>query len=277
MTNPLAFADILDGLIERVATTSSKAVTHLAERNNICAVVAAWFQYRKHFADILGNDSDLHHLDKIFEDIQNLTASSVPRKRMLRELRAAHKYFKDRLWIPVSRAYWSRVPERTPAGRDSEVATRLKHLDVDLANSYEQAILDLDNDGRISYRGCASELREVLTGVLHILAPTEKVQATEWYQEARRSGNRKEKQPTRAERTKYILRLRAKRSSATEAAETVMLSVEERLGNVVSASYRRSSDSTHTATEKDEVSQQLQYLNALLRELLPTLSLASPT
>lgn len=275
MTNPLVFADILDGLIERTAAISSNAVTAQSERNNIRAVVAAWFQYRKIFVDILGTESDLHNLDKAFEGIQNLTASSVPRKRVLRKLKTVQKYFKDNLWIPLSRAYWSRVPEKTPTGRDTEVANRLKHLDAELANSYEQANIDLEDEGRISYRGCASELREVLTGVLHILAPTDKVQAADWYQEARKSGQQKEKQPTRSERTKYILRLRAKGSSATEAAEAVMLSVEERLGNVVSTAYRRSSDSTHRATQRDEVNQQLQYLNALLRELLPPISTAS--
>jgi hypothetical protein len=269
MINPLAFADILDGLIERTAATSSTTVSLQSERHNIRAVVAAWFQYRKLFLDILGNESDLHALDKAFEGIQNLTATSVSRTKILRKLKAAQKSFKNKLWIPLSRAYWSRIPERTPTGRDTEVAARLKQLDTELANSYEQATMDLEDEGRISYRGCASEPREVLTGVLHILAPTDKVQATDWYQEARKSGQQKEKTPTRSDRTKYILRVRAKGSSATEAAEAVMLSVEERLGHVVSATYRRNSDSTHRATERDEVNQQLQYLNALLRELLP--------
>jgi hypothetical protein len=46
-------------------------------------------------------------------------------------------------------------------------------------------------------------------------------------------------------------------------------SVEERLASVVNATYKRGSAATHGITERAELQQLLQYINALLRELLP--------
>jgi hypothetical protein len=120
----------------------------------------------------------------------------------------------------------------------------------------------------LTYRGPAAELREVLTKVLHHLAPDAKVEVTDWYKEARRSGGRKETTPTRAERVKYILRSRGGNSAVTEAAESFMISVEERLASVVVATYKRGSAATHGPSEREEVWQLLQYINALLRELV---------
>src|SRR5439155_23203802 len=101
--------------------------------------------------------------------------------------------------------------EPTPSadtGGDEIVASRLRQLDPILAASYEQAVRDVADNQRITYRGAAAELREVLTGVLHRLAPDAEVQSTEWFREARRIGTKKETTPTRAERTKFILRMR---------------------------------------------------------------------
>lgn len=204
------------------------------------------------------------------QTLLRLAAEDSSRRTVTKTIKAAKDDFADRLLVPLSRAYWSRAPQRTPAGRDQEVVERLQQISGDLADSYEQAIVDLEDGSRISYRGPAAELREVLTGVLHILAPDVHVQATDWYKEARRSEVRKEKSPTRAERTKYILRSRGGNSAVTEAAESFMGSVEERLADVVVATYKRGSAATHGSSEREEVWQLLQYINALLRELLPS-------
>src|SRR5439155_9732459 len=134
-----------------------------------------------------------------------------------------------------------------------------------LAASYEQAVRDVADNQRITYRGAAAELREVLTGVLHRLAPDAEVQSTEWFREARRIGTKKETTPTRAERTKFILRMRGLGSAATEASESHAIFIEERLGKVVDATYRRGAAATHSGAEREEVVNSLRYMNALLR------------
>jgi hypothetical protein len=208
-------------------------------------------------------------MDEKMQNLLKLTSDEGGRRAINREVGIAIEHFKESLLIPLSRAYWARAPQKTPAGRDDQVATRLRRVDPELADGYEQAVLDIENTDRMSYRGPAAELREVLTGVLHTLAPNDQVEATDWYREARRSGSRKETTPTRAERTKFILRSRAKGSASTEAAESYMTSVEERLGSVVNATYKRGSAATHGGTEREELVNLLPYINALLRELLP--------
>ncbi len=132
-----------------------------------------------------------------------------------------------------------------------------------------QVAADLSDENRKTYRGTAAELREVLRGVLERLAPDDQVKNTEWYREARRTGERKEDSPTQSERTKFILRQRNRGAAAVEAAESYLKSVEERLGHVVRVAYGLASRATHVGAERAEVAQQLRYVNALLAELLP--------
>jgi uncharacterized protein YdiU (UPF0061 family) len=270
---PSEFLDILTRLLQLIKSGATKHVSAQTDRNNIRSVVSAWFtQYRPSFLSMVGDESLLTLIDSQMQTLLKLAADNNPRRTVVKTLKAAKDHFSDTLLVPLSRAYWSRVPQHSSASRDEEVVKRLSHLSAELTASYEQSILDLQDVNRLSYRGPASELREVVTGALHLLAPDERVKATEWYKESRRSGVRKESNPTRAERTKYILRSRGGISAITEAAESFMTSVEERLGDVVVATYKRGSAATHGASERDEVLQLLQYINALLRELLPPAS-----
>ncbi len=268
--NPSEFIDVLDRLHSRLRAATSNDVSSAAEKKNIRSVVGAWFsQYQPAAVQIVGEEQYIRSMDEEMLSLLKLASGNSARRTVIRSCATAIRHFKDDLLIPLSRAYWSQAPQRSPAGRDPEVATRLKRMDEDLGDSYEQAVLDAEDDERLSYRGPAAELREVLTTVLHTLAPNSQVEATEWYRESRREGTRSEPTPTRAERTKFILRSRAKGSAVTEAAESYMTSVEDRLANVINATYRRGSAATHGGTERDELLKLLPYINALLRELLP--------
>jgi len=268
--NPVdEFSDILDRLLAQLR--AREALSHDQLRRAIRSFVGAWFQlYRPAFLGMLGDQDALTPIDDVMQSITKLVADGEGRRRLTAELGRLKQIFSDQLVVPLTRSYWSRAPERTRAGLDEEVLRRLRRLDVQLANGYEQVILDLEDQNRISYRGTAGELREVLTGVLHTLAPTAQVEATDWYRESRRSGARREPTPTRAERVRFILRGRNTGSAQTDAAETYVESVEERLGLVVNATYARNSVAAHRGAELDEVAQLLRYANALLREVLPT-------
>lgn len=268
--NPSDFITVLERLRARLNARHNRQIAGPAERKNLQAVVGAWFsEYRPAFVEIVGEENYILSMDEEMHTLLKLAVESSARRTVLRCIGSSMDHFKQNLLLPVSRAYWSRAPERSPAGRDEHVLRRLQQLDPELAESYEQAVIDIEDPHRISYRGPAAELREVLTGVLHKLAPNADVQATEWYRAARRSGERTEPTPTRAERTKYILRNRKTGSAVTESAESYTTVVEQRLGDVVSATYRRGSAATHGGTERSELLNLLPYMNALLGELLP--------
>ncbi len=283
--NPPEFIDVLERLRVRLEAGTTREISRLAERKNIRlaerkhirSVVGAWFsEYRPLFVQVVGEEPYILSMDESMQSLLKLASADSARRTVIRATASAMQHFKDNLLVPLSRAYWSRAPERSPAGRDDEVAIRLRQLERELADSYEQAAIDIEDSGRLSYRGPAAEIREVLTGVLHLLAPNAQVQATDWYRESRRSGTRTEPTPTRAERTKFILRSRAKGSAGTEAAESYMTAVEERLASVINATYKRGSAATHGGTERDELVQLLPYINALLRELLPPATAGTP-
>ncbi len=268
--NPNEFLDALERLISMLARSKAKLVSAVEERNHVRSFVAAWFgEYRPAFLELIADEEQFLPIDDVMQGLLKLASEPSSRLIYTRLTRNVRKHFRDHLLVPLSRAHWSRAPERAPAGVDPEVARRLRTLDADLAESYEQVVEDLADGNRKTYRGTAAELREVIRGVLVQLAPDEKVKNTDWYKEARRTGTRAESNPTQSERTKFILRQRTAGSAAVEAAESYMLSIEDRLGHVVRASYRRASDSTHTGAERQELAQQLRYANALLAELLP--------
>ena len=268
--DPTEFLDALGRLRATLDRSRAKHVVNKRERNLVRSVVQAWFgQYRPAFLALLAEEGTLSPIDERMQEVLSLASESSPRRTYTRLLDSVKRHFRDQLLVTLSRAYWSRVPEKAAAGRDAAVVRRLVKLDRDIAESYEQVVEDLADDGRRTYRGTAGELREVLRGVLERLAPDEQVMNTDWYKEARRTGAREETTPTQSERTKFILRRREKGTAAVEAAESYMLSVEERIGHVVRASYRRASGSAHVGAERGEVAQQLRYVNALLAELLP--------
>jgi hypothetical protein len=197
--------DVLERLLTRLQKGRTKVVSSPAERRYIHSVLGAWFgQYHPAFLKLLGDEQLLAKMDELMREILQRAMEKSARRTVIRTARAARQYFTGSLLIPLSRSYWSRAPQQTPAGRDEEVALRLRQLDPELAASYEQGVLDIEDEARVSYRGPAAELREMLTTVLHILAPNDKVQATDWYREARRSGVRTENTPTRAERVRLF-------------------------------------------------------------------------
>jgi len=268
--DPTEFLDAIGRLVSTLRQSRAKLVTLRKERNNIRSVVQAWFgQYRPAFMALLAEDASLIPIDDAFQEMLKLVSAPASRNVYVRHCSSVQKQFRETLLVPLSRAYWSRVPERAPTGRDPAVLRRLAKLDPALADSYEQVVGDLSDKSRKTYRGTAAELREVLRGVLERLAPDDQVKNTDWYKEARRTGERKEDRPTQGERTKFILRQRNKGAAAVEAAESYMESVEERLGHVVRVAYGLASRATHAGAENAEVAQQIRYVNALLAELLP--------
>jgi hypothetical protein len=276
--NPSEFLDVLERLRARLQTKVSggRAIAALgkAEQRNVQSVVGAWFrEYQPYFAQTVGaEDPQIASMDEIMQGLLQISSDGSARRTVVRLVSRAARNFRDNLLVRISRAYWSSAPQRSPAGLDEEAARRLRNLDSKVADGYEQAVLDIEDPERQSYRGAAAELREVLTHVLHILAPTAEVEAMDWYKEARKSRSITEPKPTRAERTKFILRKQVQGSTATESAESYMFMVEERLGHVIGRTFERSNRATHAGSERDELVRLLPYINALLRELLPSRS-----
>jgi Predicted pPIWI-associating nuclease len=129
--------------------------------------------------------------------------------------------------------------------------------------SYEQALLDVVQGGRVSWRGTALELREVLREVIDHLAPDANVLSSPGF-----LLEQNQQSPTQKQKVRFILRARRSPSAAVAVAEASLATVEEAVATLARSTYTRGSVSAHTSTEAKEVRNLKRYVDALLGELL---------
>jgi len=146
---------------------------------------------------------------------------------------------------------------------DTRIITTLRALLPSAALSFEQALNDLNQAERLSWRGPASDLREALRETLDYLAPDADVICATGYKAIPGADG-----PTMKQKVRYILRNRGQSKSLTAPAEDATEAVEEALGSFVRSVYTRTSVSTHTPTEKKEVLRILDLVRVVLGELL---------
>ncbi len=146
---------------------------------------------------------------------------------------------------------------------DTAIIDTLEKLVPSAALSYRQALRDLETEDRLSWRGPATDLREALREVLDYLAPDADVRSMAGYkQEPNTNG------PTMKQKVRYILKNRGVGQSAGAPTETATDAIEEAVGSFVRSVYTRSSVSTHTPTEKDEVLRVRDFVRVVMCELL---------
>ena len=144
---------------------------------------------------------------------------------------------------------------------DLEIISRLDTLVPTAALSYKQAIIDLGDDSRISFRGPALELREALREVLDHLAPDVEVTASLGHSETKETSG-----PTRKQKVRFIMKKKGKRS-ASAAPEQAVTAFEEAIAQLTGAVYERSSKATHTAGQRQAVVQIRRYVVAIFHEI----------
>ncbi len=149
-------------------------------------------------------------------------------------------------------------PPPTP---EPEVQAALEAIAPALAASYRQALRDLDDERRESFVGVATEMREVLTKVLHSLAPDDQVRAQQgWKPE----GN--DDRPTRRQRAAFILRTKSEATSRT--VRQAIDQLDGGLDHLTTRLYDRASKSTHGSADSKELVTLGGYWRSLLRDLL---------
>jgi Predicted pPIWI-associating nuclease len=147
---------------------------------------------------------------------------------------------------------------------DELIIDKLDALVPSAALSYKQAILDLRDESRVSFRGPALELREALREILDHLAPDSEVTAAPGYvQEKDRAG------PTMKQKVRFIMKKKGRRSSS-DASEQAITAFDEAIAGLTRAVYERSSKATHVAGERQTVAQLRRFVVAIFHEIIET-------
>jgi hypothetical protein len=163
---------------------------------------------------------------------------------------------------PVSFTQASAVTA-APSDTESRIIRALGRLVPSAALSYQQALADLSNRGRISFRGPANELREALREVIDELAPDEDVMSVKGFQlESKQAG------PTRKQKVRYILKSQGVSGSGRGAPEKLIELIEELVTSFATSTYDRSNVAAHVATARRDVRQLKLYVDSVLGELL---------
>jgi hypothetical protein len=128
--------------------------------------------------------------------------------------------------------------------------------------SYEQVLRDLTGS-RISWRGTAAELREVLREVMDHLAPDQQVKDAPGFQ-----FEGEQTKPTQRQKVRFILKARRAGSSAIDNVEETLETVDAAIASLARTTYTRGAASTHTAPVSQEIRNLKRYTDAVLAELL---------
>ncbi len=156
------------------------------------------------------------------------------------------------------------VPARAPlSGPHADIMSRLRRHSRDLADSLEQALIDLNDGSRLTYVGPAGEAREVMRATIQLFAPDEEIKKQPWF-EGVKQGN--QTNASQAERLRFVVQSRG--GDHRQAAEAVDM-IDARIGRLGRNVYQRASAALHADNQRQEVRKLIGWVFAVLDEVLP--------
>ncbi|MFH0776248.1 MAG: hypothetical protein V1936_01390 [Patescibacteria group bacterium] len=133
--------------------------------------------------------------------------------------------------------------------KEQKILSTLEKINLSAANSFRQALFDLNERERISFKGPTHELRESLRETLDTLAPDKEVTAQQNFQ--LEDGQKK---PTMAQKTRFIFKSRGEKLNKVD--------------ELIRPIYGRSSNSAHVANTRREALSIKGYIELMLCDLL---------
>jgi hypothetical protein len=209
---------------------------------------------------------ELATLDEPLQELLRLADGNNARssyKKSLTRVRAALPTIGGKLELLLGASQVARVSPERSATEAQMILITLRKMLPSAALSYEQALADLNDSTRVSFRGPALELREVLREVLDQLAPDDAVMGSDGFKlEKDRT------KPTQRQKVRFILKARGRTQAAISTPEDAAATVERGVADLTRSVYAQGSLSTHIATSRREVVQLKRYVEAILSDIL---------
>ncbi|MGA9040800.1 MAG: hypothetical protein WB421_09715 [Terriglobales bacterium] len=202
----------------------------------------------------------VEEIDFVLQNLLQLATAQREKEAYLGQIAEVRPYLLEAT-IDVMKARGS--PRLVLSQTERAILETLAKMRPVTGASYEQALLDIAQGKRVSWRGCATELREVLREAIDHLAPDDKVLGSAGFQleEGRAL-------PTQKQKVRFILRARKNNSTSVAVAEGSLNTVDESIAALARSTYSRGSASTHATTDASEIRKLKRYVDALLAELL---------
>ena len=228
-----------------------------------------WRTVRPELAQI---NLDLSELDDLMQQLMGLSARD--------SLKSAYKNVVKRIGVVIPKVEIKRelyISEQLTSENkstphitelDRKILQTLSDLIPSAALSYRQVLLDLQDSSRISFRGTAAELREVLREALDYLAPDEDVESSQGFVFEKDSKGNPLPSPTQKQKVRFILKSRGQTETARKPPEDAVSIIEESVASFTRSIYARGSLSTHKLAKRPEVQQIKGYTESVLCELL---------
>lgn len=247
----------------QIARSRSAQVTNKKLLEAVRGVVDGYFRTdRPLFVQDLRREDLFGSMDQFMQDLLRLSQARTRKGRYLEVLGAI-----EREWRGIEVAAMPLAPKLIGlpllTSRQEALSRTLEKVCPAAAVCYRQALRDLDDTSRASWRGTATELREALREVLDTLAPDEAV--------TKGPGFKLEdgaKSPTMKQKTRFILKSRRWSEAARKQVEDAADVVEEKVGGFVRSVYSGSSVSVHSTRDKKEALSVLRFVETSLSELL---------
>jgi hypothetical protein len=262
----LSLIDEFVRLASRIDRTKSVNLNAADLRAAVQSLAERYFQATRPFLQAHGLENGSAELDAPFSALLKLSHAPNAIASYKKHVKAVRKL------IPGMTAELAKAPRNTMPGQISpdevKLLGTLRDIVPSAALSYRQAITDLHDATRVSFRGPALELREALREVLDHLAPDEDVIASPGYRPEKDQNGKERTSPTMKQKARFILKARGTGRTAGAAPEDAVNSVDAIVASVTRSVYELSSVATHVSTERAQVIRAKRYVEAVLHDLL---------
>lgn len=252
-------------LQEAISRSKATKVNAQSLRGKAREVVQLYFRSARPELSSLGiSESDLSPLDLEMHGLLSLSNASNRKSSYLTLLRKLRPVL-DSLEVAREMRLGQSSGSRSALAGDLErrILMTLEGMVPSAALSYEQALRDLADSSRVSYRGTANELREALRESLDHMAPDVTVEGSDGFKLEK--GHTK---PTQKQKVRHILSSRGLNRTARKAPESSALLVDELTATVTRASFDHGNLSAHISSSKNEVRRMKGYVDGVLADLL---------
>lgn len=256
-----------DGFSKAIFRGNAKNVNDQTTKQNAITLAKNYFgQVQAHLESTHGEFELIRALDQQFQYLVELAQTNNSRESYKKLLKAIKKTL-VRASVELV-AFGSREYPDQPSAiefHDDESAIIKTLIDMvpTAAASYEQALMDISDEKRLSYRGVAAELREFLRELVDHLAPDDAVQA--------RPGFKLEKdyaKPTMKQKVQFMLSERGRNKTQRDTTAKSIELIEEMVGQLTRAVYNEASLATHVQKTHKDVKRLKRYLDTVFFDLL---------